>query len=293
MNSVAAVVVTYNKRDLLLENLTALFGQTAQVSIIVVDNDSQDGTGEAVRKFLEKPGFHYFNTHENLGGAGGFHYGITKANELGYDYVWLMDDDAIPEPDALEEILKATEQLDGNFGFLCSNVRFTDGSACEMNIPDLHEKWLNSAELMKQGLLRVDRATFVGFFLSMDTVRKVGLPIKEFFIWADDTNYSHRINKLAPCYFVLDSKITHKMALNQTASLVNDKGVRLERYFYAYRNRHYNARTEGWEGKYLLRILTTTIRILTKSDRKKEKLLVMYRGVLAGFFFRPQVDYLS
>lgn len=290
---IATIIVTYNKRDLLREALEAHLKQTCPAAVFVIDNDSHDGTGEMVSAFADSQTVFYYNTHANLGGAGGFHYGIQKAAEKGFDYFWLLDDDAVPHPDALEELVKASDRLEDRFGFLCSNVRFTDGAACKMNIPDLHEDWLNSYDLSSDGLLRVDRATFVGFFVKRSTVEQVGLPIKEFFIWSDDTNYSHRIAATGACYLVLNSLITHKMAINETASLVRDHSDRLGRYFYAYRNRLYNARAEGTLDKYFLKVFTTTIRILTRSDRKAEKLKVMYKGVFAGLFFHPEIDHLS
>ena len=289
---IASIIVTFNKKNLLREALEAHLKQTYATTVFIIDNDSQDGTGEMVAPYADQKNVFYYNTHANLGGAGGFHYGIQKAAEQGYDYFWLLDDDAVPYPTALEELVRAAEHLNDQFGFLCSNVRFTDGSACKMNIPDLHEDWLNSCNEYPYGLLRVDRATFVGFFVKRSTVEMVGLPIKEFFIWSDDTNYSHRIAREEPCYLVMDSLITHKMAINETASLVRDKSDRLGRYFYAYRNRLYNAREDGNLETYFLRVFTTTIRILMRSDRKAEKLKIMYKGVLAGLFFHPKVEYL-
>lgn len=292
MKNIAAIVVTFNKKEYLRENVEALLKQTHPLTILVIDNDSHDGTVEMMRQYTDRKTVLYFNTGANLGGAGGFHYGIKKAAELGFDYFWLMDDDAMPEPDALSAVVAAAETLQDNFSFLCSNVRFTDGTACKMNVPDLTENWLNEDALLKEGLLSVDRATFVGFFIPKRVVSSIGLPIKEFFIWSDDTNYSHRAVKTAPAYLVLNSKITHKMAQNETASLVKDNSDRLGRYYYAYRNRHYNARHEGWEGKYLLRILTTTFHILTSSGNKTEKLKVMYRGAWDGLFFEPAIEFL-
>ena len=77
--SVAAVVVTYNRKDLLLECLDCLckqdlgaLGERYGLSVIVVDNASTDGTEEALAALAESGKITYFNTGENLGGAGGF-----------------------------------------------------------------------------------------------------------------------------------------------------------------------------------------------------------------------------
>ena len=46
---------------------------------------------------------------------------------------------------------------------------------------------------MKYGLVQAEQATFVSLLLRAATVQKVGLPIKEFFIWGDDIEYTRRI----------------------------------------------------------------------------------------------------
>ena len=105
MNKTAAVVVTYNRIELLKECVTHLRAQTAPADILIIDNASTDGTGEFFAKAQE--GVLYFNTGANLGGAGGFNYGMRKAVELGYEFVWVMDDDTLPEPTAHEKLLEA------------------------------------------------------------------------------------------------------------------------------------------------------------------------------------------
>ena len=98
---VTAVVVTYNRLPLLRRCLAALQAQTAQgLRVLVVDNASADGTAEYL-KTLAMPGLVCRILTENLGGAGGFAYGMQAAAELGCKAVWLMDDDTLPEPQAL------------------------------------------------------------------------------------------------------------------------------------------------------------------------------------------------
>ena len=133
--TIAAVVVTYNRKELLLENVKALLNQTWQSpDIIVIDNHSTDGTREALEPFLATGQIQYVDTGSNLGGAGGFQYGIRYAAERGYDYVWVMDDDCIPTPEALAYLVQTGHKLHRNFGFLSSKVLWKDGSICTMNI---------------------------------------------------------------------------------------------------------------------------------------------------------------
>jgi len=68
---VAAVVVTYNRKDYLVRCVQALLRQTSPVDVLIVDNASTDGTADVLQPFLCDR-VHYHNTGENLGGAGGF-----------------------------------------------------------------------------------------------------------------------------------------------------------------------------------------------------------------------------
>ncbi|MCG4840937.1 hypothetical protein, partial [[Ruminococcus] torques] len=60
--------------------------------------------------------------------------------------------------------------------------------------------------------------TFVSFFVSRRVIESVGLPIKEFFIWADDLEFSRRISKKHPCFYIGDSIVLHKCSSNVGAN---------------------------------------------------------------------------
>ena len=115
--SVAAVVVTYNRLPLLRQCLAALAAQTAlDLPIFLGDNASTDGIAESVAE-MALPNLVYRNTGKNLGGAGGFAYGVREAALAGYDALWLMDDDTLPTPTALEAFLQADRNLQGQYGW--------------------------------------------------------------------------------------------------------------------------------------------------------------------------------
>src|ERR1039458_6670043 len=107
-DTVAAVVVAFNRKVLLAECLGGLLGQTRPLdAIYVIDNASTDGTEGYLRdaKLLDEPKIHYTSLPRNVGGAGGFALGMETAFSAGYAWIWLMDDDAEPFPDALEKLL--------------------------------------------------------------------------------------------------------------------------------------------------------------------------------------------
>ena len=155
MNQILAAVVTYNRLNMLKDCVSHIAGQSVPADIMIVDNASTDGTKDwaisAIKEYSESIGPNiriiYENTGANLGGAGGFNYAMRLSCELGYDYIWIMDDDAFPEPDCLEKLMSAAEDLAAqqandhtdapasapSFGFLSSVVLWTDGSLCKMN----------------------------------------------------------------------------------------------------------------------------------------------------------------
>ena len=126
MNRTAAVVTTYNRLALLKENVESLLNQSfSKLDIIIVNNNSNDGTEEYVLS-LNNDRIKYYNTGANLGGAGGFAFGVKKALQLGYDYAWLMDDDTIPDNTALEYLMDVTRFVDVHFDRIVEDEEYED-----------------------------------------------------------------------------------------------------------------------------------------------------------------------
>ncbi len=288
----AAVVVTYNRKDTLLRCVDALLSQTAPVDVLVVDNASTDGTHEAIASRLSDR-VRYHNTGANLGGAGGFQYGVRLAVQEGYDLLWLMDDDCIPETDALEKLLDADAQLDGNYGFLSGMAYWRDGSLCNMNVQKTGIK--SKIEDLTSPIVPVMMATFVSVLIPAEKVHQVGLPIKEFFIWSDDLEYTRRLSRQYPCYAVTGSRVLHDMHSNDKVNIATDSADRLGRYAYLYRNEVYVYRREGIKGwLYLVpRVCFHLLKVLLKSEQKGKKMQVILSSFFAGFRFRPTIEYVD
>lgn len=286
---IAAVVVTYNRKKILQECIHSLLNQSKQLDILIIDNASTDGTEQVIKKFSD-PHVVYINTGKNLGGAGGFQYGVNEGVKRGYDYLWLMDDDSIPERDALQQLVQFAKNHD--FGFLSSKVLWKDHSLCQMNIP---KKSLNSKLILfDDGPQKIIMATFVSFFVSTAVVKNVGLPIKEFFIWADDLEYSRRISRQYPCYFIDKSIVVHKCQSNNGSNIATDTENRLKRYRYAYRNEVYIYRREGFLGwiHLFLKTILHTIRVILKSHNlKKERLGIIWKSTINGLSFHPKIQF--
>lgn len=296
MNKVAAVVVTYNRIDLLKQCVEALLKQKYPCDILLVNNNSTDGTEEWSLELLKKfENIKYHNTGANLGGAGGFNFGMRWAVEAGYEFVWVMDDDCISYEDTLEELMNADQILEGNYGWLSSVALWKDDKVCMMNRQKLHESFYTYVELIQYGLVQAKQATFVSLLLNTSLVKRVGLPIKEFFIWGDDIEYTRRIavRYKIPCFLVGRSKIVHMMEKNTGSSIATDSKERISRYNYAFRNENFLYRKEGWKGilYYLAKCFWNLIKIFRYSkDSRFLRCYAILHCMFKGLFFNPDIE---
>jgi GT2 family glycosyltransferase len=240
VSTVANVVVTYNRKDKVGKVLDHVLAQTRQVDwVVVVDNASDDGTDQVLARYTADRRVVVLRLPGNTGGAGGFSAGMTKAYELGVDFAWIMDDDCYPNQDALEELLvgleKAEQTLNTRLPYACSLVKWTDGGICEMNNPGTTWDWGRLMALGQQAVL-VSHCSFVSVLMPRWAMTKFGLPLKEYFIWFDDMEYTLRIGQAGPGVQVLSSVAVHDTPVNQGVnfSMINDSN--LWKYEYGLRN---------------------------------------------------------
>ncbi|WP_395319484.1 glycosyltransferase family 2 protein [Fructilactobacillus frigidiflavus] len=288
----AVILVTFNRLSLLKKSISKLLNQTKKIEkIFIINNKSTDGTEEYLNGYHDDNRFQIINLKENVGGAGGFSYGLKFAYLNGpYDFYWIMDDDTLPEPDALEKLLMVNENVDA--GVLASNVlwRDTDIPAI-MNIPEASKDWTDGS---LKSIYKINNSSFVSMLVSNKAIERLGLPIKEFFIWGDDKEYSSRIIKKMGGYFVPESIVRHQTKTNTTVDIINEPNEnRINRYFYAERNELYIAKRDGVkavlknEFSYILLIFKICI---LKSDLKLKKLKTIIKGHFSGWFFKPKVE---
>ena len=291
---IVAVVVTYNRKELLKQCIKKILNQKgASCDVIIVDNASTDGTGQMVREEFNLPQVLYKNTGSNLGGAGGFEYGVREAVRYDYEYLWLMDDDTLPEENALAKLMEAGERLGGKWGFLSSVAYWTDGSICRMNIQkkDIF-RHVREKEYQSE-MVPIQMCSFVSLLVKGEVIERLGLPIGEYFIWTDDYEFTGRISREYPCYMVPSSKVVHAMKNHLRVDFARDDASRMDRYHYIYRNdvhcyRQYGVK--GWSYIILKDVYTTGSIILHSKEKRAAKVRVLWKGFQEGLGFHPQIE---
>lgn len=218
VSKVIAVVVTYNRKELLCECLSAILEQTTPVArVLVINNASTDGTLDMlkVNGFEDNSIVDIVTLKTNIGGAGGFYFGIDIARKTkGYTGIWIMDDDTVPQRECLERLLEADKTLAGKYSFLASSIWGPNGEC--MNVPEIDSSPTDSGypgwyTKLGDGLVSIKEATFVSLLVNRKTIESCGLPCKDFFIWGDDSEYTTRVTRFCDkAYMVGASVAIHK-----------------------------------------------------------------------------------
>jgi rhamnopyranosyl-N-acetylglucosaminyl-diphospho-decaprenol beta-1,3/1,4-galactofuranosyltransferase len=237
-DSVAVVVVTYNRADLLVGMLDGLAAQTHQPdAVYVVDNASSDHTREVLRTRSDLP-LHVTHSEENLGGAGGFHLGVEQAFLAGHDRIWLMDDDVVPAPECLAVLLARDEScLMAVREDLAGKLVEKAAMHFDLRRPLAIRPKRSSVETVyatreqMPERVEIENVAFEGFMVHRRVIETIGLPDPAYFIFYDDVDFAIRARRAGyRIWAVRDAVLVRQLDFDQQHALDTWKG------FYMYRN---------------------------------------------------------
>jgi GT2 family glycosyltransferase len=298
IGKISALVLTYNRKEVLLRCLKAILAQVEPADeVIVLDNGSTDGTCEDLHEsgFLERGGIVLYRRLENTGPAAGADTLFRLAKERGSDWVWYMDDDTIADTDALKELKSA---YSANFsrpeevGFLKSVAVSADGSPNQ--VPEVDRRagpgqaasW---ADRLGSGLVKVRWATFVSIFVPRSTLMCIGNIHADFIFYGEDIDFTLRTTEVLPGYLVGRSKVTHLSPESGRFRLLlerNPQCINRARYFYRnnlYFRWHYGSfwRTALYIGQCLYEALL----VLGAESYQVRRMAAIVRGLISGLIF--------
>ncbi len=241
---VVAVVVTRHRRELLAESLATLAAQTRPVDhVVVVDN----GPDESARDVVGASGLPatHLPSRRNLGGAGGFAYGMLHALALGADWVWCADDDGRPaDATVLATLLDAAQR----HGLAEVSPLVTDMADPDRLAFPLRRglRWRRRrSDFAGLDLLPRYASLFNGALFRADALDVVGVPDYRLFVRGDETEIHRRLLRAGlPFGTCTQAAYLHPEGTTEFAPILGGRlsaqypGNDVKRFF-TYRNRGY------------------------------------------------------
>ena len=288
----AAVIVTFNRKELLGENIRMLLKQTRPFDkIFVVDNCSTDGTPEYLkdRGWMDDPRFVYVKTHANIGGAGGFYTGTKAAYEAGADYIVLMDDDGrAADEHTFERLFREAERLHGENPKLFVNSLVRQGELLSFKMGSKYTV-AEALAAARDGILDGEANPFNGTLVSRELVAEIGYPNPDFFIKGDEVNYKQRsFDAGAKVVTVVDSDYIHpRPETNERTVLGRKVPFFVEapwKEYYAARNFTWMYKQNGWYKAIAFELIfVKLLAILSMKCKKAATVKMLAKGVKDGW----------
>lgn len=300
---VCALIVTYNRCECLTRLLDALETQSYPVSeVVIFDNCSTDGTQELLVKkrmlnrhlkdgasatsYSNGVKYHCIRSGYNSGGSGGFHDGLKYASDLECDYIWMMDDDVLPDAECLRELLKYVSSdrkiaipNRTSDGFVDNAIIGFDMKNPFLYTANLRKRMVSANKITEDAVPVVDMP-FEGPLIDVTLIQEIGLPKSELVIIFDDTEYCRRAIKKTEVVFVKSAHL-----FKQIIPSADHSRLMGWKEYYSYRNQYWFDVTYGQN--VLVKIIRPALNVIDLSLRaifrhKWSNLRVLYKSYVDG-----------
>src|SRR5512143_922369 len=223
--SVHAIILTWNKKEISLEAIGSVIASTyPNLTVIVVDNASVDGTPGAVRERF--PGVVLIENKENLLYAGGNNVGIEYALSHGADYVLLLNDDIAVDREMVGILVEAAEKEGAGMAGPMMYYYPPKGEGGEViwYAGGRINWWLGMTRHL--GIRSVDRGQYnevtdtdyisgCALLVRADVVRKVGMLDPGYHIYSEDADWCVRAARAGfRVVFVPRARLWHKVSMS-------------------------------------------------------------------------------
>lgn len=211
-NDVIAIILNWNCADDTIRCLRAVASGSTAPQIIVVDNGSKDDSVERLER-LDEP-FSLVRLDHNAGYAGGMNAGIREARSRGAKWVWLLNADCVPRPEALTRLLERAD----HFAVAASLQTTSEHPDDAVSEPYLIAAMLPKGKVRpfrcsgcEQGEHQVDVVTGAALLLGMPWLDQVGLFDERFFHYKEEFDLVGRIRDAGGrVLLVCSSEVWHK-----------------------------------------------------------------------------------
>lgn len=238
---IAAVIVTFNRKELLKVNIQNLILQKRKPdSIIIIDNCSSDGSKEYILSHFSNENIDYVYLDKNIGGAGGFYTGAKRSYDKDFDFAWLMDDDGHPMNE--DTLLKITEKLEfiNNDLILLNSIVLSNDNDLSFGLKAGNTYDEIKVKVDQNGMIKNDISPFNGTLVSKKLFEKIGYPNKDFFIKGDEIDFRIRAERVGAYIATVSDSLYYHPAVNHNKkirflwkTLVNDLEAPWKEYYKA------------------------------------------------------------
>jgi rhamnopyranosyl-N-acetylglucosaminyl-diphospho-decaprenol beta-1,3/1,4-galactofuranosyltransferase len=302
LSSVLVHIHTFNDADVVEAALDAVANQTRRVqAVIAVDNASSDDTPEK----LVSRGVRVLRHAHNCGTSGSVATGLRYAAAHDFDWIWILDADSRPRPDALEKLLDLYASFDpseqNRIGVLASSQYLATGE-------------LHVGKMLTPGGPRlvdidprtpycdVDTTIWSGSMINVGVARRIGPPRFGPRAWIDlgldygDLEYMYRIKRAGYRVLVHRSSILdHPVGATKQISVLGRKmwstNHSPDRRYLLFRNLvffwfYLYASPKNWltlPTWFLYRLSATVLGIMLLEADRWPKVRACFRGILDGF----------
>ena len=218
--TVTVIVLNWCKEEETTECLRSILGsEYTNLSILLVDNGSPDDSGERVRAAF--PGIGFLQTGKNLGYASGNNRGIERALESATDYILILNNDTVLDPDAVSQLVSTAEEGDRKVGGVVPKLLYYDepqriwyagGAFSALHGLGLHWRQgdLDQPDL-KESVKEVTFMTGACCLISVRALRELGGFDEDFFAYVEDADLSLRMNKAGyQMYYQPEARVLHR-----------------------------------------------------------------------------------
>lgn len=185
---IACIILTYNRLLLLQRCVKYVLKQSYKsFDIFIIDNASSDGTAT----WLENQKcVNVIRIEKNEGAANGFFVGIQAICYKGYDWIWIMDDDGVPDKNQLQELVTYTKK---------HGLLFTNALVCDIDDPQFLSFKIKGKErineVKKEEVILGVIHPYNGTFIHRTVVERIGNVKKEMYLYGCETEYQYRAMK--------------------------------------------------------------------------------------------------
>ncbi len=248
--------------------LEACTADIASVQILLVDNGSEDGSGAQLKRWIARrkaPGIHFISSPKNLGFAGGHNLAIRFAlKNLAPRYIWLLNNDTVPQPDALAQLIRCAEAhpsaaLIGSTILDSATGRIQAAGGCR------YYPWISgyrsclagqTVERARRKRVRLDYIAGASLFVQVDYFRVAGLLNEDYFLYFEELDMVRRLPPGKTLYWCRSAVVEHQGG----GSMRSRSGERISVYHATLSSLHY---TRQWHPHCLPTVIAA--RLLVKS----------------------------